>query len=184
MIRCRDILFRCTRQWDSAPAHLRYPSCEWDDRHHVGIRIMLLVMYLLYLYNIFLIQRLLTQNDPSAETALLEVSSEILTLVLLLGRQQEPPIDIRSDFNSAVSSRIYQRHLKLTQYNIARGIRLLQRQHPHQSPPSPSPHRQPSPPHRLDGRAHPQPQRLHITCRSLGSTRDTECQPRAPWAGE
>ncbi|KAL4806583.1 hypothetical protein BDV18DRAFT_117866 [Aspergillus unguis] len=96
----KDISFRCTQFWDSVPAHLRYPACEWDDSHHIGIRIMLLIAYFLYLYNIFLIERLLIQHDSSAESALLKVSSEILSLVLLLGRQQEPMIDIRSDFNA------------------------------------------------------------------------------------
>ncbi len=64
---------------------------------------MLIASHLLYLYNIFLIQRLLTQHDPSAETELLDVSSKILSAVLMLGRQQEPMVDIQRDFNSMVS---------------------------------------------------------------------------------
>lgn len=64
---------------------------------------MLIASHLLYLYNHFLIQRLLTQHDPSAETELLDVSSKILSAVLMLGRQQESMIDIQRDFNSMVS---------------------------------------------------------------------------------
>ncbi|KAL6231333.1 hypothetical protein BDW75DRAFT_45977 [Aspergillus navahoensis] len=100
--RLRQIATRCTQTWNSAPAHLRYPTCDWNNNHHVAVRIMLLSTYLIYLYNFFLIQRLLVQHDPSAEKALLDVSSEILSIVLLIGRQHEPSIDIRSDFNSII----------------------------------------------------------------------------------
>ncbi|KAL4815635.1 hypothetical protein BDW67DRAFT_163872 [Aspergillus spinulosporus] len=98
--RLRQIATRCTQTWNSAPAHLRYPTCDWNDNHRVAVRIMLLSTYLIYLYNFFLIHRLLAQHDPSAEKALLDVSSEILSIVLKIGRQHEPTIDIRSDFNS------------------------------------------------------------------------------------
>ncbi|KAL4914925.1 hypothetical protein BDW62DRAFT_189574 [Aspergillus aurantiobrunneus] len=98
----RDISFRCTKAWSSIPAHLRYSSHNWNDNHPVGIRTMLLISYLLYLYNVFLIQRLLTQHEQSAEIALLDVSSEILSVVLMLGRQQEPMIDIQRDYNSTL----------------------------------------------------------------------------------
>jgi hypothetical protein len=64
---------------------------------------MLVLAYMAYLYNIFLVQRLLTQHDRSAEPALLDVSSRLLSSVLLLGRQQEPMIDLQRDFISAVS---------------------------------------------------------------------------------
>jgi hypothetical protein len=103
----RQIATRCTQTWNSAPAHLRYPTCDWNDNHRVAVRIMLLSTYLIYLYNFFLIHRLLAQHDPSAEKALLDVSSEILSIVLKIGRQHEPTIDIRSDFNSIVSYPLY-----------------------------------------------------------------------------
>jgi hypothetical protein len=84
------------------PAHLRYSPSRWNDDHHIAIRIMLLASYFQYLYSIFLIQRLLVPHDPSAETALLDVSSEILSTVLLSGRQQEPNINVQRDFNTTV----------------------------------------------------------------------------------
>ncbi|RDW89942.1 transcription factor domain-containing protein [Aspergillus mulundensis] len=98
--RLRHISTRCTEIWNSAPAHLRYTTCNWDDDLHIGVRIMIIATYLVYLYSMFLIQRLLIQHDSSAERALLDVCSEILSLVLLLERQQGPAIDIRSDLNS------------------------------------------------------------------------------------
>jgi hypothetical protein len=85
------------------PARLRYTSTHWDDNLPIGIRIMLVLAYMAYLYNIFLVQRLLTQHDRLAETALLDVSSKLLSSVLLLGKQQEPMIDLQRDFISAVS---------------------------------------------------------------------------------
>ncbi|KAL4866419.1 hypothetical protein BDV12DRAFT_132868 [Aspergillus spectabilis] len=98
----RGIALRCTQIWQSIPAHLRYSPARWNDDHHLAIRIMLLASYFQYLYNIFLIQRLLAPHDPSAETALLDVSSEILSTVLLSGRQQEPNINVQRDFNTTI----------------------------------------------------------------------------------
>ncbi|KAL4934267.1 uncharacterized protein BDV17DRAFT_278576 [Aspergillus undulatus] len=96
----RDISFRCIKAHKSIPAHLRYSPENWNENHPIGIRVMLIGEQQLYLYNIFLIQRFLAQNDPSAETALLDVSSEILSSVLMLGRQQQHLVDIQRDFNS------------------------------------------------------------------------------------
>ncbi|KAL4909620.1 hypothetical protein BDW74DRAFT_165059 [Aspergillus multicolor] len=85
--RLRNISTRFTEIWNSAPAHLRYSTCNWDDNLQIGVRIMIIATYLVYLYSIFLVQRLLIQYDSSAERALLDV-------------QQGPTIDIRSDLNS------------------------------------------------------------------------------------
>ena len=64
---------------------------------------MLSVCYLAYLYNDFLIQRLLVQQDPEAQTTLLDVSSTILSTVLSFGIQREHVIDIQRDFIWTVS---------------------------------------------------------------------------------
>ncbi|KAL3493457.1 hypothetical protein BJX62DRAFT_249526 [Aspergillus germanicus] len=98
----KDVSIRCTQTWNSMPARLRYTSTHWDDNLPIGIRIMLVLAYMAYLYNIFLVQRLLTQYDRSAESALLDVSSKLLSSVLLLGKQQEPMIDLQRDFISAI----------------------------------------------------------------------------------
>ncbi|KAL2844226.1 hypothetical protein BJX68DRAFT_243206 [Aspergillus pseudodeflectus] len=98
----KDVSLRCTQTWASMPTRLRYSSTDWDESLPIGIRIMLVLAYMAYLYNIFLVQRLLTQHDRSAEPALLDVSSRLLSSVLLLGRQQEPMIDLQRDFISAI----------------------------------------------------------------------------------
>ncbi|KAL2820593.1 hypothetical protein BJX63DRAFT_379724 [Aspergillus granulosus] len=98
----KDILLRCTQAWNSIPSHLRYSSTHWDDNLPIGIRIMLVLAYLAYLYNIFIVQRLLMQQDRSAETDLLDVSSKLLSAVLLLGKQQEPMIDLQRDFITTI----------------------------------------------------------------------------------
>ncbi|KAL2823363.1 hypothetical protein BDW59DRAFT_180669 [Aspergillus cavernicola] len=77
----RDISFRCTQTWNSIPAHLRYASNQWDHNLPVGVRVMLLAAYNLYLYNIFL----------------------ILSTVLMLGRQQEPIVDIQRDYITTIA---------------------------------------------------------------------------------
>ncbi|KAL4795329.1 hypothetical protein BDV19DRAFT_398724 [Aspergillus venezuelensis] len=100
--RLRDISFRCTTAWDSVPDHLRYAPHGWSESLTIGVRILMIMSYQLYLYNIFLVQRLLCQFDSSAETALLDVSSELLSTVLVLGRQPEAMVDIKRDYNSII----------------------------------------------------------------------------------
>ncbi|GAE00291.1 hypothetical protein PVAR5_9032 [Paecilomyces variotii No. 5] len=74
-------------------------SC-WDTNLPVGVKLMLIIAYLAYLYNEFLVQKLLVQGDcVAAKDSLLNVSSTILSTVLALGKQQERSVDIRCDFN-------------------------------------------------------------------------------------
>ncbi|PWY69058.1 hypothetical protein BO70DRAFT_390167 [Aspergillus heteromorphus CBS 117.55] len=94
----RDIAIRCRRVWESLPTHLHFrPSC-WTKDLPVSVSLMLTVSYLAYLYNDFLIQRLLLKQDPSAEGSLFNASATILSTVLIMGRHREPTVDIRQDF--------------------------------------------------------------------------------------
>ncbi|KAK1148503.1 hypothetical protein N8T08_009508 [Aspergillus melleus] len=80
---------------------LQGPTREMADQLSglsIDICLMLSVCYLAYLYNDFLIQRLLVQQDPEAQTTLLDVSSTILSTVLSFGIQREHVIDIQRDF--------------------------------------------------------------------------------------
>lgn len=66
---------------------------------------MLIISYLEYLYNDFLIQRLLAgKHNPRGNPALLSVSADILSTVLKLGTQREQVVDLRPDFTWTVSS--------------------------------------------------------------------------------
>lgn len=65
---------------------------------------MLIVSYLAFLYNEFLVQRLLVLNSTEYSTALVDVSSTILSTVLTFGRQQEWAVDIHRDFIWTVSN--------------------------------------------------------------------------------
>lgn len=66
---------------------------------------MLIISYLAYLYNDFLIQRLLAgKHHPRGNPALLSVSADILSTVLTLGTQREQMVDLRPDFTWTVSS--------------------------------------------------------------------------------
>lgn len=101
----RNISFRCHQAWDSLPGHLRYtPDC-WDRGLSIDVCLMLSVSYLAYLYNDFLIQRLLVQQDLEAQAALLDVSATILSTVLSYGIQREHVIDIKRDFIWTVRTR-------------------------------------------------------------------------------
>ncbi|KAJ5584600.1 uncharacterized protein N7459_004400 [Penicillium hispanicum] len=94
-----DISHRCHMAWDLLPVHLRYtPQC-WDHDLPVAVCLMSMTVYLAYLYNDFLIQRLLAgKSNPRGNTALLSVSAEILSTVLILGTQREQMVDLRPDF--------------------------------------------------------------------------------------
>ncbi|KAL3475895.1 hypothetical protein BJX99DRAFT_228812 [Aspergillus californicus] len=98
----RDISSRCTETWQSIPAHLRYSSKQWNDNFPIAVRVMLPISCLIYLHNLFLIQRLLTQHDPSAEASLLDVSSQILSAVLMLGKQRDSVGYISLDFTATM----------------------------------------------------------------------------------
>ncbi|KAJ5314094.1 uncharacterized protein N7443_000978 [Penicillium atrosanguineum] len=94
----RGVSSRCHQAWSSLPGHLQYtPSC-WESDLPIGVKLMSIISYLGYLYNEFLVQSLLCQDSDNTNAALLEVSSEILSTVLTLGRQWERSVDIKSDF--------------------------------------------------------------------------------------
>lgn len=99
-----DISHRCHLAWQSLPAHLRYtPQC-WANNYAVAVSLLLIVSYLAYLYNDFLIQRLLAgKQNPIGSAALLSVSAEILSSVLTIGSQREQMVDLRPDFTWTVS---------------------------------------------------------------------------------
>jgi hypothetical protein len=64
---------------------------------------MMIISYLAYLYNDFLIQRLIAgKNNPRGNPALLAVSAGILSTVLTLGTQREQMVDIQPDFTWTV----------------------------------------------------------------------------------
>lgn len=71
--------------------------------HPVSIWLMLIISYLAYLYNDFLIQRLLVDKDnPRGNFALLSASADILSTVLTLGTRREQLVDIRPDLTWTV----------------------------------------------------------------------------------
>ncbi|KAJ5306407.1 hypothetical protein N7508_005422 [Penicillium antarcticum] len=98
-----DISQRCHLAWEALPIHLRYtPQC-WDNNLPVAVCLMLIISYLAYLYNDFLIQRLIAgKRNPRGNTALLSVSADILSTVLILGTQREQMVDLRPDFTWTV----------------------------------------------------------------------------------
>ena len=89
---------RCNQTWDSMPKQLHYSTDSRDENMSNTTRMMLIVSYLAYLYNDFLIQRLLVQQEPEAYSALLDVSSTILSTVLDFCAMREDMVDLRPDF--------------------------------------------------------------------------------------
>jgi hypothetical protein len=61
--------------------------------------IMLVVSYLAYLYNEFLVHQFLVgKQNPRGSCELLSVSSDILSAVLLIGTRRDHTVDLRPDF--------------------------------------------------------------------------------------
>ncbi|CAG7950314.1 unnamed protein product [Penicillium nalgiovense] len=91
-------LRRCHEAWNLLPEHLQYTSSCWESDLPIGVKLISIISYLAYLYNEFSIQSLLYQDSKKSNAALLDVSSEILSTVLSLGRQWERSVDIKGDF--------------------------------------------------------------------------------------
>ncbi|OQE76630.1 hypothetical protein PENNAL_c0065G05743 [Penicillium nalgiovense] len=89
---------RCHEAWNLLPEHLQYTSSCWESDLPIGVKLISIISYLAYLYNEFSIQSLLYQDSKKSNAALLDVSSEILSTVLSLGRQWERSVDIKGDF--------------------------------------------------------------------------------------
>lgn len=100
----RELSSRCHQAWNSLPQHLQYTPCRWETDLPIGVKLMSIISYLAYLYNEFLVQSLLNQDSENTNAALLDVSSEILSTVLTLGRQWERSVDIKGDFTWIVRS--------------------------------------------------------------------------------
>ena len=107
-VNIREVSSRCHRAWSSLPEHLRYTSSCWESDLPIGVKLISIISYLAYLYNEFSVQSLLHRDSENANAALLDVSAEILSTVLTLGRQWEQSVDIKGDFTWIVSSRLLQ----------------------------------------------------------------------------
>ncbi|KAM5442966.1 hypothetical protein MferCBS31731_001839 [Microsporum ferrugineum] len=94
----RDVLRRCNQAWNSLPELFRYSETCWDTDLPASVKLMLIVSYLAYLYNGFLIQNLIVEDYPNAREDLLNISATILSTVLIFGRQRERSFDIQRDF--------------------------------------------------------------------------------------
>ncbi|KAF2809125.1 uncharacterized protein BDZ99DRAFT_509453 [Mytilinidion resinicola] len=89
-IASRDISRRGWEMWDSVPEHMRYKPCFWDDeRLPSGVCLMLVIAHLAYLFNEFLIQKLLDKRPLAQNQAYLSVSMELLSTVLTLGQPRD-----------------------------------------------------------------------------------------------
>ncbi|KAJ5679264.1 Transcription factor [Penicillium macrosclerotiorum] len=90
---------RCNQTWASLPEHLHYtPEC-WATDLPASVKMMLLISYMAYLYNEFLVQNLLSNDSEGMNPAQLDVSATILSTTLTLGRQWERSIASQRDFS-------------------------------------------------------------------------------------
>lgn len=96
---CSGISKRCQASWNEIPAHLKYTSQCWEMNLPTATPIMLVVSYLAYLYNEFLVHQFLVgKTNPRGSCALLSVSSDILSAVLIIGTRRDQTVDLRPDF--------------------------------------------------------------------------------------
>ncbi|KAJ5668548.1 Transcription factor [Penicillium maclennaniae] len=89
---------RCNEAWNSLPKHLHYTLECWGTDLPTSVKLMLLISYLAYLYNEFLVQSLLTKDSGETSASQLDVSATIISTVLTLGRQWERSVAIQRDF--------------------------------------------------------------------------------------
>ncbi|KAJ5240190.1 hypothetical protein N7468_004809, partial [Penicillium chermesinum] len=94
-----DISFRSHQAWENLPAHIHGREKSLHQGEFVANWLMTVVSYLAYLYNDFLVQRLLAgKSNPQGSAALLSVSADILSTVLSIGTYREQCVDLRPDF--------------------------------------------------------------------------------------
>jgi hypothetical protein len=103
IISTSEVSSRCHQAWGLLPEHLQYTSSCWESDLPIGVKLISIISYIAYLYNEFSIQSLLYQDSKRTDSALLDVSSEILSTILTLGRQWERSVDIKGDFTWIVS---------------------------------------------------------------------------------
>lgn len=77
----RQLLRKSAALWESIPPHLRYtPSC-WNTTSPAGVG-LLVYLRLENLYTEFLLQKLIVNQDHTYRGALIQISHQILSLVL------------------------------------------------------------------------------------------------------
>ncbi|KAK2873490.1 hypothetical protein FQN49_002327 [Arthroderma sp. PD_2] len=129
----RDVSRRCDEAWNSLPEHLRYAEGCWDTDLVPSVKLMLVISYMAYLHNGFLVQSLLVEDCANARADLLDISATILSTVLTFGRQRERSFDIQRDFiwtlllfgfsSASVLIRALQRQARTRQPILYRGSR-------------------------------------------------------------
>ncbi|KAF2489730.1 hypothetical protein BU16DRAFT_597224 [Lophium mytilinum] len=100
-----NISRRGHEMWNSIPEHLRYEHSSWDDELvPSGVCFKLVLAHLAYLFNEFLIQKLLDKRPLAQNQAYLSVSMELLATVLTLGQPRDRVFDNFKDFSYIVLS--------------------------------------------------------------------------------
>jgi hypothetical protein len=99
----RTVSRRYNEAWISLPEHLHYILESWGTDLPASVKLMLLISYLAYLYNEFLVQSLLSKDSGETGASHLDVSATILSTVLILGRQWEQSVAIQRDLTWIVS---------------------------------------------------------------------------------
>ncbi|ORY15257.1 hypothetical protein BCR34DRAFT_558944 [Clohesyomyces aquaticus] len=94
-----SISVRNREVWAQIPAHMRYyPNC-WDDSLPSSVCLMMVIVYLTYLLNEFLVQKLLDSRMPlTSNTPLLRVSMDLVSTALTLGTIRDRTYDVHRDF--------------------------------------------------------------------------------------
>lgn len=108
----RDVLQRSNDAWAFIPPHLHYDESCWQLNLPIPICVMLLAVFLEHLRTQFLLQRLLCRHWPAAKGALIKVSMQLLSTVMVLTSPRIQCAEIRREAAWMVST-----------YRILRGLR-------------------------------------------------------------
>ena len=99
-----DISARVHSSWASIPPHMRYWKTCWDENYSSLVCLMLVVIHLNHWYNEFMIQKLLDYTPLTSNTAMLRVSMDLLSNVLVLGAIRDRTYDIAACADSCITS--------------------------------------------------------------------------------
>jgi hypothetical protein len=93
----RDILQRSNDAWAFIPPHLHYDESCWQLNLPIPVCVMLLAVFLEHLRTQFLLQRLLCRHWPAAKDALIKVSMQLLSTVMVMTSPRIQCADIRRE---------------------------------------------------------------------------------------
>ncbi|KAB8231180.1 uncharacterized protein BDW43DRAFT_301866 [Aspergillus alliaceus] len=99
--KAHDVLQKLQSLWDSCPSYMKYSPDMWNSQLPALEILVLLYLFVDYLYSMFLLYRLKSQESQKGKPKeLLHVAKTILSTVVVINEHRERAREVRSDFSS------------------------------------------------------------------------------------